>query len=191
MGLALLSTIAASRTSSVLASDPHGGFANALVEGFHRGFVVGACFAVAAAILTLLTISRDVGRVDVDRPVETQPEPRSAYPVEGIAVQIAEAVGSWEGATSYALRSGDVELRAADSQLGYLHGDTLADLLLPTGIRDHAIATGLAHQHQVLPDSNWVTVHIRRPEQLKEIVALLRSAYDGVMRSAFQSPAAD
>jgi len=67
----------------------------------------------------------------------------------------------------------------------------VADLLLPTGIRDEAIATGLAHQHHVLPESNWVTVHIHRPEQLKEIVALLRSAYDGAMRSALQSPAAD
>jgi EmrB/QacA subfamily drug resistance transporter len=189
VGLALLSTIAASRTSSVLASDPHGGFANALVEGFHRGFVVGACFAVAAAILALLTISRDVGRVD--QPADSAFEPSVAQTLDGISVRIAQAVESWDGATSYALRSGDVELRAADSQLGYLHGDTVADLLLPTGIRDEAIATGLAHQHHVLPESNWVTVHIHRPEQLKEIVALLRSAYDGAMRSALQSPAAD
>src|SRR5947209_4592249 len=87
VGLALLSTIAASRTSSVLASDPHTGFANALVQGFHRGFVVGAGFAVAAAILAILTISRDVGRVD--QPVEVAPKLSRSYPVEGMAVQIA------------------------------------------------------------------------------------------------------
>jgi EmrB/QacA subfamily drug resistance transporter len=92
VGLALLSTIAASRTSSVLAADPRGGFANALVEGFHRGFVVGAGFAVAAAILALLTISRDVGRVD--RSDESVSEPSPAPTVEGMAVRIAEAVQS-------------------------------------------------------------------------------------------------
>jgi hypothetical protein len=151
--------------------------------------VVGAGFAVSAAILALLTISRDVGRID--QPADATLEPNPARTVEGMAIRIAETVDSWEGATTYALRSGDVELRAADSQLGYLHGDTMADLLLPDGIRDKAIATGLAHQHHVLPDSNWVTVHIRRPEQLKEIVALLHSAYDGAMRSSIQSPAAD
>ncbi len=62
VGLALLSTIATSRTNSVLSSNPHAGFSHALVAGFERGFVVGAAFAVAAAVLALLTISSDVGR---------------------------------------------------------------------------------------------------------------------------------
>jgi EmrB/QacA subfamily drug resistance transporter len=64
LGLAILSTIATSRTNSLLASNPHVGLAHALVEGFHRAFVVGVCFAVAGAIIALLTISRDVGRAD-------------------------------------------------------------------------------------------------------------------------------
>jgi predicted MFS family arabinose efflux permease len=64
LGLAILSTIATSRTNSVLASNPHAGVAHALVEGFHNAFVVGVGFAVAGAILALLTISRNVGRAE-------------------------------------------------------------------------------------------------------------------------------
>jgi EmrB/QacA subfamily drug resistance transporter len=64
LGLAILSTIATSRTNSVLASNPHAGLAHALVEGFHNAFVVGVGFAVAGALLALLTISRDVGRAE-------------------------------------------------------------------------------------------------------------------------------
>jgi MFS family permease len=64
VGLAVLSTIATGYTNTVLAADPRAGFAHALVEGFHRGFIVGACFAVAAAVLALFTISRSVGRVE-------------------------------------------------------------------------------------------------------------------------------
>ncbi len=64
VGLALLSTIATSFTTSVLASNPHAGLPHALVAGFTRGFVVAAVFALAAAIVAMLTISRDVGRVD-------------------------------------------------------------------------------------------------------------------------------
>jgi EmrB/QacA subfamily drug resistance transporter len=64
LGLAVLSTIATSRTNSVLASNPHAGLAHALVEGFHNAFVVGVGFAVAGALLALLTISRGVGRAD-------------------------------------------------------------------------------------------------------------------------------
>jgi len=64
VGLAILSTIATSYTNSILASDPRVGFAHALVEGFDRSFVVGSGLAVAASIVTLLTISRHVGRDD-------------------------------------------------------------------------------------------------------------------------------
>jgi EmrB/QacA subfamily drug resistance transporter len=64
VGLALLSTIATSVTTSVLASDPRAGLPHALVAGFTRGFAVAAAFAAAAAVVALLTISRDVGRAD-------------------------------------------------------------------------------------------------------------------------------
>jgi hypothetical protein len=37
---------------------------HALVAGFTRGFAVAAAFAAAAAVVALLTISRDVGRTD-------------------------------------------------------------------------------------------------------------------------------
>jgi EmrB/QacA subfamily drug resistance transporter len=79
LGLAILSTIATSYTNSVLASDPHGGLSHALVEGFHRAFVVGVCFAVAGAILALLTISRSVGRAD--RPTDAVPDTAAYEPV--------------------------------------------------------------------------------------------------------------
>ena len=70
MGLALLSTIATSLTTSVLASTPHAGLPHALVAGFTRGFGVAAGFALAAAIVTMLTISRDVGRAEPFADVE-------------------------------------------------------------------------------------------------------------------------
>jgi len=72
VGLALLSTIATSQTTSVLASNPHAGLPHALVAGFERGIAVGAAFAVAAAIVTLLTISRDVGRTETIPDTEYQ-----------------------------------------------------------------------------------------------------------------------
>jgi hypothetical protein len=64
VGLALLSTIATLLTTSVLVSNPHAGSAHALVAGFTRGFAVAAAFGVTAAIVAVLTISRDVGRTD-------------------------------------------------------------------------------------------------------------------------------
>jgi hypothetical protein len=113
-----------------------------------------------------------------------------AEPV-GIANRIAAAVESWEGATSYVHGSGDIELRAGGSQLGYLHGDAVADLLLPSSVREDAIASGLAHPHHVLPESNWVNVHLYHPERIHDVIALLRSAYERATRSPVYSPAGE
>lgn len=78
VGLALLSTIATSLTSSVLAGNPHAGLSHALVAGFTRGFGVGAAFALAAAIVALVTISREVGRAESG--LDTADEPLFAEP---------------------------------------------------------------------------------------------------------------
>jgi EmrB/QacA subfamily drug resistance transporter len=183
LGLAILSTIATARTNSVLAAHPQAGLAPALVEGFHRAFVVGACFALAGAVLALLTISRQVGRsaVAAEVPAEARRAPLDgslAGALGGAAARIAAAVESWEGATSHAHSDGDIELRAGATRLGYLHGDAVADLLLPANVREDAIARGLAHPHHVLPDSNWVNVHLHHPERIHDVIALLRSAYE-------------
>jgi EmrB/QacA subfamily drug resistance transporter len=188
LGLAVLSTIAASRTNSVLAGSPQAGLAHALVAGFHQAFVVGVFFAVAGALLAFLTISRTIGRVaPATAPVGERVEAEPA----SFADQIAAAVVSWEGATSHVHGFGDVELRAGGSELGYLHGDAVADLLLPANVRDEAIASGLAHPHQVLPESDWVSIHIQQREQIHDIVTLLRSAYERAVRRPIQSPATD
>jgi hypothetical protein len=194
LGLAILSTIAAARTTSVLAAHPRAGLAPALVEGFQRAFEVGACFAAAGAVLALLTISRQVGRATV--PAEAPSAARAAAPEAplagalGAAARIAAAVESWEGATSHAHSFGDIELRAGATELGYLHGDAVADLLLPANVREEAIARGVAHPHHVLPESNWVNVHLHHPERIHEVIALLRSAYERATASAIHGPAA-
>ena len=47
----------------------------------------------------------------------------------------------------------------------------------------------MAHPHHVLPDSNWVNVHLHHPDRIHEVVALLRSAYDRAMASPVQRQA--
>jgi EmrB/QacA subfamily drug resistance transporter len=67
LGLAILATIANSRTQSVL----HGGVHNAavaLTKGFDRAFLVGAGFALAGAILAALLISSRDSREHAQAP---------------------------------------------------------------------------------------------------------------------------
>jgi hypothetical protein len=171
----------------VLAGAPRLGLPHALVQGFHSAFIAAVFFAAAGSLLALLTIARNVGRSDnlAEAPTEEQLEP------EGIANRIAAAVESWEGATSYVHHSGDIELRAGGSKLGYLHGDAVAELLLPSAVREDAIASGLAHPHDVLPDSNWVNVHLYHADRFQEVIDLLRSSYERAMRGPAYSPATE
>jgi EmrB/QacA subfamily drug resistance transporter len=73
LGLALLTSLAASRSESLLASgdDP----LTALTGGYHVAFLVGAAFAAAAAALGAVLLRRGTGAVDTehDEPVEEEP----------------------------------------------------------------------------------------------------------------------
>jgi EmrB/QacA subfamily drug resistance transporter len=61
LGLAILATIANSRTQDILHSGVHN-TAVALTKGFDRGFLVGAGFAVGGAILAMILISSQDSR---------------------------------------------------------------------------------------------------------------------------------
>ncbi|MGH2443903.1 MAG: luciferase family protein [Chloroflexota bacterium] len=96
----------------------------------------------------------------------------------GIANQIRSAVESWDGVSSHSHRFGGVEFRAGGRELGHLHGDELADLLLPKRVHDQVISDGRARPHHVLPQSNWVSVYLHDPAQVQDVVDLLRAAYE-------------
>ena len=81
IGLAVLATIANSRTADVMASN--GGdpaqLTNALTEGFQRAFLGGAGFAILGLILTLVLIRSRDSRAHVEiGAAEAEPEPARA-----------------------------------------------------------------------------------------------------------------
>lgn len=96
---------------------------------------------------------------------------------------IAAAVQSWPGVESAPHRFGGVEFHLGRRELGHLHGDRIADLPFPRRVRDELIADGRARPHHVLPDSGWITVSIRSPEDVEPAVELFRMAYDRASRA--------
>jgi EmrB/QacA subfamily drug resistance transporter len=75
LGLAILATIANSRTKAVALANPHNNPLIALTKGFDRAFLVGAGFAIAGAILAALLISSRDSRdqAAAAQPTETAP----------------------------------------------------------------------------------------------------------------------
>jgi hypothetical protein len=85
---------------------------------------------------------------------------------------------TWEGVESHPHRFGGREYRFGRREIGHVHGDELIDIPLPRRVRDEVVAAGRADPHHVLPNSGWVSVRLRKPEDLKDGIVLLRLSYD-------------
>jgi predicted MFS family arabinose efflux permease len=80
LGLAVLATIANSRTNDVMASsggDPSG-LTTALNEGFQSAFLAGAAIATLGLVLTLVLIRSSDSRAHVELDTRTQEQPAEA-----------------------------------------------------------------------------------------------------------------
>lgn len=97
--------------------------------------------------------------------------------------QIRTVVEAWPGVEPAPHRFGGVEFRVGRRELGHLHGDRIADLPFPRRVRDELIAAGRARAHHVLPDSGWITVSIRSPEEAERAIELFRMAYERATRA--------
>ncbi len=94
------------------------------------------------------------------------------------ANRIEAAVGAWPGVEVVAHRFGGREFRVGRRELGHLHGDRLLDVPFPVSVRRQLVAAGRASAHHVLPESGWVTFHIRTAADVPAAIALLRMNYD-------------
>jgi len=98
--------------------------------------------------------------------------------VRGAGEEIRTAVIEWPGVTAHPHRFGGTEYRLGRRELGHVHSDSLADIPFPKRVRNELVTAGKALPHHVLPDSGWVSVPIRSPEDVQSVIELLRQAYD-------------
>lgn len=95
-----------------------------------------------------------------------------------IADTIISEVTRLDGVTTAAHRFGGTELRYGRFELGHLHGDRQADVLLSRALRDEVLEAGLAGPHHILPDTGWVTLYLSGPQDAPRAVDLFRRAHE-------------
>ena len=96
---------------------------------------------------------------------------------------ITSAVLGWPGVEAVPHRFGGTEFRLGRRELGHLHGDEIADLPLPRGLRDELIASHRAQTHRWRPDSGWVTIPLTGEQEVTDVIDLLRGAYERAQRA--------
>ncbi|MGO9974366.1 MAG: luciferase family protein [Solirubrobacteraceae bacterium] len=99
------------------------------------------------------------------------------------AEQITATLAAWPGVQTAAHRFGGIAFRLGRRELGHLHGNRLADLPFTRPVRDALIAEGRAHPHHVLPNSGWVSLPIRTPDDVDAAIDLFKLSDDHAQRT--------
>ena len=101
-----------------------------------------------------------------------------------IANTIERELLSWPGVTAHPHRFGGVEFQINNHEIGHLHGNRLADLPFPVRVRKELVEAGRASPHHILPESGWVSYHIRGEEDVPSVVDLFRLNYERLAKRA-------
>ena len=107
--------------------------------------------------------------------------------VPDAAERITREVGSWDGVEVGPRRFGGVAFHVGRRDLGYLHGDRVADIPFTRLRRDELIAAGRVVEHRFVPASGWTTRHIRAPGDVDDVIALPREGYERARRTGWRA----
>lgn len=93
---------------------------------------------------------------------------------------VAGIVKHWDGVEVRPHRFGGVEFRVAHREIGHVHVDGVADLLMPVRLRRDLVAAGRAEPHRTQPHSGWISFRMRTEHDVPAAVKLFRLNYERV-----------
>lgn len=91
---------------------------------------------------------------------------------------VAEVLREWEGVSVLRHRFGGAEFRVGSREIGHVHVDGVADLLMSVRLRRDLVAAGRADAHHTLPHSGWISFRLRSEHDVPAAVALFRLNYE-------------
>ena len=91
--------------------------------------------------------------------------------------KLEDEVCTWPNITAHAHRFGGREFRFGSAEVGHVHPGGTVDIPFPRSVRDALLAEGLAEEHRWVPNSGWITFHVRGEDDLQHAVWLMRLSY--------------
>jgi hypothetical protein len=108
--------------------------------------------------------------------------------VQGANQRVTEILLTWKGVRAQPHRFGGTEFLVGERrEIGHVHGDYLADIPFTTKMRAELVAVGRAEPHHVLPESGWISVHIRAEADVERVIELFRLSYELAQRQMHQA----
>ncbi len=102
---------------------------------------------------------------------------------------IADVLRQWDGVDVLPHRFGGVEFRVGRREIGHIHLNGSADLLVSVRLRRDLVAAGRAEPHHTLPHSGWISVRIRSEHDVPRVIELLRLNYERLRGTSLKPPA--
>jgi hypothetical protein len=90
---------------------------------------------------------------------------------------LEDKVSAWPQISAHPHRFGGREFRFGSAEVGHVHEGGTVDIPFPRSVRDALLAADLAAEHRWIPNSGWITFHIRSEEDVKQAVWLMRLSY--------------
>jgi len=90
---------------------------------------------------------------------------------------LEDEVSTWPHVSVHPHRFGGREFLFDNAEVGHVHIGGIVDIPFTRPIHDALLAGGLAEEHHWVPDSGWITFHVRNQEDLSHAVWLMRLSY--------------
>ena len=91
--------------------------------------------------------------------------------------QLEDEVSAWPNISVHPHRFGGKEFLFESAEVGHMHEGGIVDIPFPRAVRNALLAAGLAEQHHWVPNSGWITFHVRSEEDLRHSLWLMRLSY--------------
>ena len=91
--------------------------------------------------------------------------------------RLEHEVSSWPHVSIHPHRFGGRDFRYGTAEIGHMHTGGVVDIPFPRLVRDALVEGGLAEEHHWVPNSGWITFQVRREEDVKHAVCLMRLSY--------------
>jgi hypothetical protein len=76
-------------------------------------------------------------------------------------------VSLWLQISVYAPRFGGREFCFGSAEVGHVHESGTVDIPFPRPVHDALLAESLAEEHRWIPNSGWISFHVRSEEDLR------------------------
>ena len=90
---------------------------------------------------------------------------------------LEDSISKWPNVSVHPHRFGGREYCFGSAEIGHIHFGGVVDIPLPTPSSGCTLGTRSVEEHRWVPNSGWTTFHVRRDEDLKHALWLMRLSY--------------